>query len=300
MITSLSILIPTFNDECVELVKELHSQAAAIDGLSYEIIVADDGSTDNAVIERNKEIENLSYCQYIVNNKNRGRAAIRNLLVYKAKHEWLLFIDSDMVVYDDHYIYNYVYMSNINVIDVVYGGYVINGDKQKLKGNLRYLYESKYSDNSDAKKRNTNPYKNFHTSNFIAKRSIMLNHPFDERFRHYGYEDIIWGKVLKKYCIQITHTNNPLSFEIFEDNASFLAKTEEGIHTLNKFKDELEKYSSIITFVCRMQKFHIDTLFNTLFKISRKAIKHNLLGNKPNIFLFNIYKLGIYTEICKK
>jgi len=300
MLKSLSILIPTFNDVCVELVKTLHVQASNIKNLVFEIIVADDGSTDNIVIERNKEIVNLSYCQYFVSNKNRGRAAIRNFLAYKAKYEWLLFIDSDMVVCNDNYIYNYIYMPNISTIDVVYGGYVINGDKQRLKGNLRYLYESKYKENSDAKKRNIHPYKNFHTSNFIAKRSIMLNHPFDERFRHYGYEDVIWGKVLKKSCIRITHTNNPLSFEIFEDNASFLAKTEEGIYTLNKFKEELEKYSNIITFACKMQKFHIDTLFNTLFKISRKAIKHNLLSNKPSVFLFNIYKIGMYFKFSEK
>ena len=43
-IRSLSILIPTYNDPCFELVDTLRHQAEAT-GISYEIIVADDGST---------------------------------------------------------------------------------------------------------------------------------------------------------------------------------------------------------------------------------------------------------------
>ena len=38
----LSILIPTYNDDCYDLVEQLARQAAAIDELEYEILVADD------------------------------------------------------------------------------------------------------------------------------------------------------------------------------------------------------------------------------------------------------------------
>ena len=56
MISSLSVLIPTYNDCCLELVKQLKIQAdyevKANNGkFIYEIIVADDGSTNNDVIE---------------------------------------------------------------------------------------------------------------------------------------------------------------------------------------------------------------------------------------------------------
>ena len=47
---SLSILIPTHNDTCVTLVDTLRHQADSA-GISYEIIVADDGSTTHALLQ---------------------------------------------------------------------------------------------------------------------------------------------------------------------------------------------------------------------------------------------------------
>lgn len=48
----LSILIPTFNDICVDLVQALARQCESIQRLKYEIIVADDGSTNEDVKQR--------------------------------------------------------------------------------------------------------------------------------------------------------------------------------------------------------------------------------------------------------
>ena len=51
MIKSLSILLPSYNNECVSFVKRLQEQAENIkdDDFKYEIIVADDGSTDKSL-----------------------------------------------------------------------------------------------------------------------------------------------------------------------------------------------------------------------------------------------------------
>ena len=46
MINSLSILIPTYNNVCLELVRDLQAQASILSStndLEYEILVADDG-----------------------------------------------------------------------------------------------------------------------------------------------------------------------------------------------------------------------------------------------------------------
>ena len=53
---ALSILIPTYNYCCLSLVESLHAQATAQDGLSFEILVADDGSTDAATVSANRAI----------------------------------------------------------------------------------------------------------------------------------------------------------------------------------------------------------------------------------------------------
>ena len=46
MKTQLSVLIPTYNYVCLPLVRELHKQAMAIEGLQFEIVVAEDGSDE--------------------------------------------------------------------------------------------------------------------------------------------------------------------------------------------------------------------------------------------------------------
>ena len=68
MIKSLSILLPSYNNECVSFVKRLQEQAENIkdDDFKYEIIVADDGSTDKSIISRNSIINTIPCCRYII------------------------------------------------------------------------------------------------------------------------------------------------------------------------------------------------------------------------------------------
>ena len=103
----LSILIPTYNCVCVELVRRLHQQAMAT-GIDFEIIVADDGSVDVSTIQANRAIATLPHCQFIERSENSGRAAIRNFLAQEASHAYLLYIDSDMTVVSDDFVSRYL------------------------------------------------------------------------------------------------------------------------------------------------------------------------------------------------
>ena len=69
MINSLSILIPTYNNVCFELVKTLQAQAALLSDFEYEILVADDGSTDLSTITANRKINEIENCRYIEREK---------------------------------------------------------------------------------------------------------------------------------------------------------------------------------------------------------------------------------------
>lgn len=284
---NLSILIPTYNTVCVELVKELQRQAETAD-CKYEIIVADDGSTDISTVEANKRINDLPCCTYIIRCKNEGRARIRNFLSRQAQYDRLLFIDSDMVVRSEDYIRKYVDCTDC---PVVYGGYVINGNAASLKNNLRYIYECKNKRNGSAAERNKQPYNDFHTSNFLVRRSLFLAYPLDERFRKYGYEDVVWGKTLKQNGIHICHIDNSLSFETFETNGEFISKTEESLRTLHTFKDELKGYSTILEYAEKIERLRLSRFFSWLFSLFSKTLKKRLSDNKPSVLLFNIYKL---------
>lgn len=298
MINELSVLIPCYNYRCTELVESLSillEKEKSRGVFRYEILVADDGSTDGKSIEENKSINSVANCRYMLRGKNSGRAVIRNFLAQEAKYDWLLFIDCDMVVRNDNYIAQYVDSYDSPVI---YGGYSVGGDYKKLKRNLRFCYEKKCEASHIYTERQKNPYNDFHTSNFLVKRDIMLNYPLDERFRRYGYEDVLWGKTLKDNNIGIVHINNPLSFEKFEHNISFISKTEEGLRTLYHFRKELEEYSSIIRYVKKLRKFIPFAVL--IHNVLSKYIKYNLQGNNPSLFLFNIYKICFFCNLLNK
>ena len=190
----ISVLIPTYNHVCVALVKGLAQQLEAVGG-DYEIFVADDGSTDAATVAENQVINTLPHCRYIVREENVGRAAIRNFLVREAQQPYVLFIDSDMTLISDDFIRRYLDSDCDTVID---GGVAIGGDPDALKGNLRYRYEKAEEARHTAPERQKTPYQHLHTANLLVRRDLMLEHPFDERFRHYGYEDVLLGKSFRE------------------------------------------------------------------------------------------------------
>ena len=132
----------------------------------------------------------------------------------------------------------------------------------------------------------------FHTSNFRVKRSIMLSLPLDERFTSYGYEDVLWGKTLKENGYTITHIDNPVSFEDFEDNEHFVAKTEESLHTLHQFQSELQDYSRLLSLPGAYRK-----LAGLFYPLLGKSLRKRLIHNKMPVFLFNIYKLMYFAQI---
>ena len=299
MINALSILIPTYNNVCVELVKSLQAQAIALPKFKYEILVADDGSTLFSTIKENRIINQFTNCQYIERGKNVGRAVIRNFLAQQAKYPWLLFIDSNMNVINPQYLSNYQ-QTDIEGKDVIYGGYQIKRDaltREQLKNNLRYIFEYESTQNGNYKERQANPYSDFHTSNFVVKRDIILNYPFDERFFHYGYEDVLWGKTLKDNHISIEHIDNTLGYEHFINNEAFINKTEESLQTLYQFRTELTGYSKIIDYALILKRHHLYSICTFIYTHLHQKIKLRLIDNKNSIFLFNIYKLLYYIHL---
>ncbi len=282
----LSILIPTFNDPCSTLVGNLQQQAEEL-GISYEILVADDGSTQQNVLEENRSINALPHCQLIERRVNAGRAAIRNFLAQQARYAWLLFIDSDMVVCRNDYLKKYASCEETPIVD---GGVVIGSCKP---GNLRSQYEKAAENQHTYEKRQLSPYRDFHTANFMIQRALMTEHPFDERFRNYGYEDVLFGKAMEQASVPIMHIDNPMSFEIFEENEHFISKTEEGLRTLYEFRQELQGYSRLLDRVQNLPAAPIRWWHRLFGAIERK----HLTGRHPSLWVFYLYKIGYFLSL---
>lgn len=290
---SISFLIPTYNDICTELVFNLHKQASTLN-IDFEIIVADDGSTINSVIEANRSINSLANCRYIERERNAGRAAIRNFLAKESKKPWLLFIDGDMTICRDNFAHVYATTAGD---DIIIGGYSIG---EASANNLRYVHEKRAEQSKTLLSRQQSPYKDFHTSNFMIRRDIILAHPFDERFRHYGYEDVFLGKKMKDHGISIVHIDNPVGFETFEDNLSFVVKTEEALNTLHQFRKELMGYSKLIETAASLERWHLASIVRFWHKLFGRLERNNLIGDTPKLWMFNIYRLGYYLSLNKQ
>lgn len=303
----LSILLPSYNNVCVSLVQVLQRQANALRGklgepFRYEIIVADDGSTDAACIDANRVIGDMLHCRYLRMEQNVGRAQIRNVLISESRGDYVLLIDSDLFLCD----YNYLYKYATSTADVVYGGTRIGGEglamvdneanTENLKGNLRYIYEKKAEPSHRAAFRQLRPNQEISVCNLYARRDIMEAHPFDSRFKAYGYEDVLFGKRLAESGIEVTHIDNPVLINEFEPNSVFVKKTEEAILTLCRFEQDLEGYSNLKTKVSTLGRYIPLSLFRLWHRIMKNKEKRNLTGSKPSLLLFKLYKLGFFLE----
>lgn len=289
---NLSILIPMHNGDPRPLARELCRQAQLMGGLEYELLVIDDGSTDQPLVGQCWEISQWPHARFMALEENIGRARIRNLLASLARHEWLLFLDCDMTIDNPAFLQNYLDAEG----DVVYGGYKVG---QADRSCLRFLYEKMHEHEHTAEQRCKRPYQHFHTANFLVRRDIMVAHPFNSQFRTYGYEDVLLGKQLKATGIPIRHIDNPAGFFTFEDNPSFVAKTEEGLRTLHQFRSELRGYSQMITAVEGIHLGAVRWLIRLWHRLLGPLERRNLCGKRPSLQLFKLYKLGYYLTLTK-
>lgn len=75
------------------------------------------------------DIKELSNVNYIIREKNIGRAAIRNFLAQQAQYEWLLFLDGDIMVERTRFIEKYLDTD----FHVIVGGIQVY-DRNRLAG----------------------------------------------------------------------------------------------------------------------------------------------------------------------
>lgn len=297
MIASLSILIPVHNSVCISLVHSLLQQAVSIEGLRYEILVADDGSTNEESKALNRQINKLPHCRFIERGENVGRAAIRNYLASKAQNDYLLFLDSDVRIHRPDFLLRYLQCEKA---EVVHGGYELQPERtDSVRGNLRYRYEESCKLQNSVKRRALHPYKSFKTSNYFIRREIMLACPFDERLRRYGYEDILMGKKFMQQQVEVKHIDNPVVLYKFDSNAIFLQKTHDALQNLVFLSNEMPGFTQIQRMADKIVRYKVEIPLLLAYKILQSFIKRHLLGRHPQIFIYNIYRLCTYLRLRK-
>lgn len=201
-----SVVIPTYNRaDSLRMVLEAY-YGQSMDERDYEIIVVNDGGSDNTasvVAGFKKKHRNLRYLR----QKNAGQGVARNRGIAMARGKIIVLGQDDIIPTSDflyeHQKFHYLHPEeNAAVLGFTawhpglkvndYMRWVVNGSSILGRfGGQQFAYEKLHG-------RELADYNFFYTSNVSVKTSLFRKYPFDPDFGGYGWEDIELGYRLEK------------------------------------------------------------------------------------------------------
>ncbi|WP_419725033.1 glycosyltransferase family 2 protein [Terrisporobacter petrolearius] len=184
-----SIITPVYNGEkyIEECIKSVLNQSYK----NIEMIIIDDGSTDNSENIIKKYTQSFPFIKYIKCNENSGIWVARNIGIEKAKGRFISFLDADDI-YKKNKIKNQINFMLKNNYSFTYTAYdLINENSTSLN---KVIKAKEYED-----------YDRLLKGNDIGCLTVMIdrlkiNTPI--RFENYHHEDfVLWLKILKNNVV---------------------------------------------------------------------------------------------------
>lgn len=296
----ISVLIPVFNYNILELVSKLHAQCKVVN-IAFEILCYDDCSDDKLIQQENKKIEELPCCSYVILEKNIGRSAIRNKLAKNAKYNWLLFLDADVMPKNKDFIKTYI--SSISEKSQVINGGILYKEKGITDSHLLRLVYGKKREALTTELRNENTYLSFLTLNFLIHKTVFKKVSFNEEIPNLRHEDTLFSYNLKQHNINVEHIENPVYHLGIESSHIFLKKSLDSVKAIDLFiKQNLlpSNYTKITKVYSGIRNSWVSKLLSLLFQKYSSKFENNLLGKKPSLFIFDLYRLSYYCHLNSK
>lgn len=286
----LSVLIPTYNNRCLKLAQELSEQ---IDNtqIDAEIIVIDDASSDASVRSINSNINDIDHCRYIERDTNIGSSRLRNELICEAKGDMLIFIDSDTFPVSDNFLQKYIDALHNSGNVAICGGIAYRPANESNVGTLRLAYGLRY-DAIPLRKRKRRQYTTFCSANFAISRALLSHLPFNSSIERYCHDSALFGSYLKRNGIKVQHIDNPVYHDDTNSNEEFLSKIRCATENLCLHEDKFKAMSRLLKLYRLLKTTHTTWLPALIFRHFDKKMEANLLGDKPNMLVYNIYRLS--------
>ncbi|MEB3241179.1 MAG: glycosyltransferase family A protein [Synechococcus sp.] len=209
-----SVVIPTYNRLPIlrQCLTALEQQIDLPEGDDFEVVLVDDGSTDDTVAWLRQHAAGYPHVR-LLQQDHGGPALGRNLGVDQARGELIVFIDSDLVVVPtflrEHLeSLRRAWQRQGNRLCFTYGA-VIN----------THNFDAP---NQEPHKLSDLSWAYFATGNVAIDRQVLLESGvFDPSFRLYGWEDLELGERLRRMGVQLVrcpaavgyHWHPPLSLE---------------------------------------------------------------------------------------
>ena len=208
----LSIVTPVYKNNpsalLLSLRHELQDWAKPDLADEIEFIIVDDGSKDETLTTQIIDtLKGYPICATLYSFKeNGGRSSARNHLIEKARGQYLLFLDSDMLPDDANFIAQWLNFAHNNAPDIAYGGYTIKQAPITKETALARALAGK-SDCNGASERNQRGALAVATSNLLVRHDIMEKVPFDCGFSGWGWEDTDWALRAQEAQYNVTHVD---------------------------------------------------------------------------------------------
>lgn len=297
----ISILIPTYNTDCLRLVADVQKQCEELqaqygeEGFDYEMLVCEDASTDESTVERNEMIELLPNCTHLRLTENVGRAAVRNYLIEQSRFPYVLLMDADAEICTDDFVLTY--WQQRDAADVLIGS-ITNLAQAPPGCELRWRYEIQAERHRNLAERRSHPTAEFTVFNAFFRRTVFDRVRFDDvRCKDYGYEDALFGLDVESAGFSILPIDNPLRHIGIHSNEVFLRQTESALRTLARLGAPMTERAKVSRTWTRLRKWRLNGLFRVFFNQAKSLLRLNLLSQRPILLLFSLYKLGVYDEI---
>lgn len=132
--TKLSIIIPIYNEEdTIQLSLDRIMDVTIIDGIEKELIVVNDGSSDNSEVIILQYLSDHPYASinYCKHERNLGKGAAIHTGIKKASGEYIVILDADLE-YDPRELNHLIKPIVIGFADVVYGSRFVGGKPHRI------------------------------------------------------------------------------------------------------------------------------------------------------------------------
>lgn len=294
MIPFFTIIIPTYNRAL--FIKNAIETVLNQTFKNFELVIIDDGSTDNTknIVTNIRDIRIIYHYQ-----ENQERSAARNKGISLAKGKFVCFLDSDDGFYNNH-------------LETLYSLIQLNAETQGLYyTGIECKSEEGKVTKHPLNKNNLHPvmyiWENFILMNAVCvSKSILMQLNFDVKYSL--WEDThLWLRIALHYpffeanaytCYTQEHKTSSVSKSLSDNSLAVANKYKNAVEDVFKlYKNELlqhiglKKKNSYIA--SKYSIFFYAALnnrnFKNAFELNKKIFTYNF---KIHVFLLNIFKIS--------